>query len=227
MFIGHIAVGFAGKRLAPRTSLGLLVAAAMFADLLWPVLLAFGVERVRIDPTASWSQLQFVSYPWSHSLVMTIFWAVLFSRGYGLLTRDKDGANIIFFCVISHWVLDWISHGPDMPLWPDGKGYGLGLWNSIAATMTVELAMLAAALWIYFRATRARDRVGLYALLAFVALIVYVEISSPFGPPPPSVSAIVWLSVIAQPILIAWAWWFDRHRITTVSAAPAPAAATR
>jgi membrane-bound metal-dependent hydrolase YbcI (DUF457 family) len=222
MFIGHIAVGFASKRFAPRTSLGLLLAAAMFADLLWPVLLAFGVEQVRIDPTARWSQLDFVSYPWSHSLVMMTVWAVLFGRAYGLFTRDKRGADIIFLCVISHWVLDWITHRPDMPLWPDGPRYGLGLWNSIAGTMTVELAMLAAGLWLYFRATRARDRIGVYALLAFVALIVYVEISSPFGAPPPSVSAIIWMSVIAEPILIAWAWWFDRHR-TACSASPSKA----
>jgi hypothetical protein len=214
MFIGHIAVGFASKRFAPRTSLGLLVAAAMFADLLWPVLLLLGIEQVRVDPAARWSHLDFVSYPWSHSIVMMSFWAVLFSRAYGLFTRDKDGADIIFLCVISHWVLDWITHRPDMPLWPGSALYGLGLWNSIAGTMSVELAMLAAGLWLYLRGTRALDRIGIYAMAAFVALIVYVEVSSPFGAPPPNVSAIIWMSVIAEPILLAWAWWFDRHRTT-------------
>ena len=206
-------MGFAAKRFAPRTSLGLLIAAAMFADLLWPVLLLLGAEQVRIDLTAKWSHLDFLRYPWSHSFTYLTIWAILFSRIYVLLTRDKQGADILFFGVISHWVLDWISHRPDMPLWPGSSLHGLGLWNSIAGTMTLELAMLAAGLWIYLRATRARDRIGLYALGAFVALIVYVEISSPFGAPPPSVSAIVWMSLIAEPILLVWAWWFDRHRI--------------
>jgi hypothetical protein len=35
MFIGHYAVGFALKRPAPRTSLGLLLASALFLDLIW------------------------------------------------------------------------------------------------------------------------------------------------------------------------------------------------
>ena len=218
MFIGHIAVGFASKRFAPRTSLGLLVAAAMFADLLWPVLLAFGLERVRIDSTARWSNLDFVSYPWSHSLAALIFWATVCAGIYWAVTRYRPGAVLIWIGVVSHWVLDWITHRPDMPLWPGSALYGVGLWNSIAGTMTVELAMLAAGLWLYLRATRAGDRIGLYAMAAFVALIVYIEISSPFGAPPPSVSAMVWMSVIAEPILLVWAWWFDRHRTTRAAA---------
>jgi hypothetical protein len=50
VFLGHIAVGFATKRAAPRTSLGLLMAAPMLADLVWPIFLLLGVEHVRIDP---------------------------------------------------------------------------------------------------------------------------------------------------------------------------------
>ena len=48
MFIGHTAVGFASKRLAPRTSLGWLMAAPMLLDFLWPLFLLAGVERVQI-----------------------------------------------------------------------------------------------------------------------------------------------------------------------------------
>jgi hypothetical protein len=212
MFIGHIAVGFASKRFAPRASLALLLAAPMFADLLWPVLLLTGAERVRIDPTARWSHLDFLSYPWSHSLLMLIAWATAFAAVYWFATRYRPGAILIWIGVISHWVLDWISHRPDMPLYPGSALHGRGLWNSIPATMTVELAMLAAGVWLYIRATRARDRIGLYPLAAFLALITYIEISSPFGAPPPSVKAIMWTSIIAQPILLLWAWWFDRHR---------------
>jgi len=36
MFIGHYAVGFGAKRFAPRVSLGTLLLAAQFIDLLWP-----------------------------------------------------------------------------------------------------------------------------------------------------------------------------------------------
>jgi hypothetical protein len=34
MFIGHLAVGFAAKRAAPKTTLGLLMAAPLLLDLI-------------------------------------------------------------------------------------------------------------------------------------------------------------------------------------------------
>jgi len=52
VFIGHFALGFAAKRVAPQTSLGTLFLAAQFVDLLWPTLLLLGVERVAIDRRA-------------------------------------------------------------------------------------------------------------------------------------------------------------------------------
>ena len=79
MFIGHFAVGFAMKRAAPRTSLGVMTAAAQLLDLLWPWLLLAGWERVRIDPgNTAFTPLAFDSYPISHSLVMAIGYGALF-----------------------------------------------------------------------------------------------------------------------------------------------------
>ena len=53
MFIGHFAVGFAAKRAVPQVSLAALVLAALFADILWPVLVLAGVESVEIAPGAT------------------------------------------------------------------------------------------------------------------------------------------------------------------------------
>ena len=79
MFIGHFALGYAAKRWAPRLSLAVLFAAAIFADLLWPVLVALGIEHVRIAPgiTAS-TPLEFLSYPYSHSLLTLTLMGALF-----------------------------------------------------------------------------------------------------------------------------------------------------
>jgi hypothetical protein len=110
-------------------------------------------------------------------------------------------------------VLDWISHRPDMPLYPGGgRRLGLGLWNSIAGTMAVELTMLAVGLWLYVGATRARDRIGRYAFAAYVGLLLVIYIGDRFSGPPPSVPAIAWTGVAAALILIPWAWWLDHHR---------------
>ena len=119
MFIGHFAVGFASKRFAPRTSFALLLAAPLLSDILWPVLLLLGGEHARIDPgNTKYSPLNLYDFPWSHSLVMCCIWATLFAGVYYAVSRYRPGAVAIWIVVVSHWVLDWISHGRDMPLYP-------------------------------------------------------------------------------------------------------------
>ncbi len=86
MFIGHIAVGLAAKRAAPKTSLGTLAVAVEFTDLLWPIFLLLGWEQVRIVPGVTVvTPLDFVSYPISHSLLADIGWASLFAGLYLIL----------------------------------------------------------------------------------------------------------------------------------------------
>lgn len=213
MFIGHFAVGFAAKKFAPRASLAPLLAAPLFLDLLWPVFLLLGLEHVRIAPgDTRYTPLDLWDYPWSHSLLMTVLWATAFALIYYLVARYRTGAIVIWLGVLSHWILDWISHRPDMPLYPGGPRLGLGLWNSIAGTMVVEIAMLVLGVWLYVRATRARDRIGRYALAAYVLLLLLLYVGDRFSAPPPSVGAIAWVGIASSLVFIPWAWWFDRHR---------------
>ena len=89
MFIGHLALGFAAKRAAPRVSLAVLFSAAQLADILWPVFIALGVEQVRIVPGfTAFTPFDFVSYPYSHSLVFLIGWGVAFGLVYRWLTGN-------------------------------------------------------------------------------------------------------------------------------------------
>lgn len=213
MFIGHFAVGFAGKKFAPRTNLALLIAAPLFLDILWPFFLLLGRERVRIDPgNTRFTPLDLTYYPWSHSLLMSMVWATAFALIYQGVTRYWPGTVVIWIGVVSHWLLDWITHRPDMPLYPGGPRFGLGLWNSIAGTLVVELLMFAVGLWIYVSTTRARDRIGRYAFLAYVALLLGAYIGDRFSEPPSSVAEIAWPGIVAEGILLAGAWWFDSHR---------------
>src|SRR5437867_11080197 len=111
MFIGHNAVAFAAKRVAPKTSLGTLMAAAMLLDLLWPIFLLLGIEHVRIAPGATrFTPLDFYDYPWSHSLLMSIVWGAAAAIIYFAVTRYGRGALIIFIGVVSHWVFDFFTH---------------------------------------------------------------------------------------------------------------------
>src|SRR5215469_12189474 len=145
MFIGHFAVGFGAKKFAPRTSLALLLAAPLLSDILWPILLLLGWEHARVDPgNTKFTPLDLYDYPWSHSLLTCCTWATLFAVVYLALARYRPGAMAIWIGVVSHWILDWITHRPDMPLYPGGgPRLGLGLWNHVAATMTLEISMLA------------------------------------------------------------------------------------
>jgi hypothetical protein len=214
MFVGHLALGFAAKRVTPRVSLAVLLTASQVADVLWPLFLAIGLEQVRIDPgNTAFTPLDFVSYPWSHSLVMLIVWGVAFGAIYRMATGRNGRIFIVLAAlVVSHWLLDWITHAPDMPIYPGGATYGLGMWNSVALTMIVEGIMFAAGLWIYLRITRARDAIGRWGFAALIALLVVVYAANAMSSPPPSVNAIIVGASIGAAIMTAWSWWADRHR---------------
>src|SRR5262245_59300052 len=142
MFVGHFALGFAAKRVTPRLPLPLLVGAAQLADVMWPVLLALGVEQVRIDPgNTVVTPLDFVSYPYSHSLLLLMVWGALVGLVYARGAAAALERGVLFVLVVSHWVLDFLTHRPDMPLYPGGPKLGLGLWNSAAGTVVVELTV--------------------------------------------------------------------------------------
>jgi hypothetical protein len=213
VFIGHFAVGFGARAAAPRASLGTLFLAAQFIDLLWPTLLLFGVERVRIEPGATAvTPLVFEHYPVSHSLLAVAAWALLLALAYRFLRQDRRGAWVIGLAVLSHWLLDAVVHQPDLPLYPGSAVLaGLTLWDSLPATLAIELPLFAAGIWLYLRATRPRDRIGTWGLGGLVGLLLAIYAGNLAGPPPPGVTAIAWVGQL-QWLLVLWAYWVDAHR---------------
>ena len=213
MFLGHYAVGLASKKFAPRTSLGVLIAAPILLDLLWPVFLLMGVESVSIGAAANpFLRLNFDSYPISHGLVAVIGWATLFASVYFGLTRYLAGAIVIWIGVASHWLLDYVVHRPDLPLSASSNRLlGLGLWNYRWQAIAVELLLLVLGVWVYVRETRARDKIGSYGLGAFVILLLGTYAGAAFGPPPSSVKKLAMVTLFTW-LFIPWAWWFDQHR---------------
>lgn len=213
MFIGHAAVALASKPLAPRVNVALPLAAAFWLDLVWPVLLVLGIERAEIAPgDTAFTPLHFTHYPWSHSLAAALVWSALF--GMACLRRyGRRAALLMGALVLSHWLLDAISHRPDLPLWPGGaRLVGLGLWNSVPATLAVEGAMFAAGVWLYVRAAPARDRTGALAFWGLIALLVAAYLGNVFGPPPPGMPAVAAAGLLGSAIILALAAWADRHR---------------
>src|ERR1041385_2276886 len=141
MFVGHFGLALAAKRIAPKASLCALVFSTEFVDLLWPICLVVGIRHVSIAPGITrLTPLDFTDYPITHSLLMGIVWALVVGGIYFLLRRYARGAWIIAIGVLSHWILDWLTHRPDLALYPGSSvKYGLGLWNHPADRKSTRL----------------------------------------------------------------------------------------
>ena len=213
MLVGHLAAGLVGKRLEPRVSLGTFMLAALAADLLCFVFMIAGIERFRIVPGAMTNRL-IGEIPFSHSLLMDAIWGGFLAAAYWLWRRNSRGAWLLFAAVMSHWVLDLASHRPDMKLAPfTAAGFGLGLWNSIPATLVFEGGAWLLAIVLFIRATRAKSVVTSIAFwvgAAFVTLAWYGNIRAGIDPNPvrAGISGLMFFSLI-----VAWAYWMNRARI--------------
>ncbi|HET8714075.1 MAG TPA: metal-dependent hydrolase [Gemmatimonadales bacterium] len=223
MFIGHYAVGLAAKRYAPRASLGMLFIAATLSDLLWPILVLFGSEQSHIEPGPNpFLTLWLDDVPISHSLLTLAVWGGVLAWTYRRRTGDKRAALALGLLVVSHWVLDVLTHRPDQALYPGGPELGLGLWNFPRATVLVETAMLVAGIAIYLRATRARDAIGRWGFWGLIVLLAGGYYSSLFTPPPGDIKALAIGGIIFGWVFVLVAWWADRHRDAITSDRPIP-----
>jgi hypothetical protein len=218
MFLGHYGLALAAKRAAPRASLGVLVLAAQLADLLWPLLLLAGAEQLQVTHGATpLLNLVFTSYPYSHSLLTQLALGALLGIVYFAARRKRREAMVVGLLVPSHWLLDWLVHVPDLPLFPgDAERHGLGLWQSLPLTLTCEFAVLGPGLALYLTATRARDGIGRWALAGMIGFLVLVYLYSLASGPPPSADMVAWSALLLW-LLPLWAYWADRHRSTRVA----------
>jgi hypothetical protein len=222
MFLGHFALAFGAKRVAPGVSLATLFLACQFADLLWPTLLVLGLEQVEIDPgNTVVTPLNFVSYPYSHSLLMMVVWAVVLATLYRLIRGWRPiSVTTVGALVFSHYLLDWITHRPDLPVTIGGATkLGLGLWNYPGTTLAAESLLFITGAVLYTSVTRARDRIGQFAFWSLLVTLVAIYFAALYGPPPPSVSAVAMAGHLSW-LFVVWAAWVDRHRVPRTTRRP-------
>lgn len=214
MLLGHYGVAFAAKTQSPRTPLWLLVLAATFLDLLWTTFLVLDIEKVEIvDGITKITPFNFIYYPFSHSLLAVVMWAIIFAFVYFAVTRYKQEALVLGALVVSHWFLDFLVHRPDLPLnFNKEYFFGLGLWNFPLITIILEFGLLFAGLIMYLKTTTSTDTVGVYALYALVGFLSVIYLLNIFGPPPPNVKFISYAGH-ASWLFVLWSAWIDRHRV--------------
>ena len=213
MFIGHFGVGFAGKKIEKSASLGTYFLAAQWIDLIWPILLLLGIEHAEIRPGISKvTPLEFSYYPFSHSLFGVIIWALLFALVYYSIKKNSRTAIVLGLLVLSHWVLDLFVHIPDLPIFPGYNfKFGLGLWNSLPATLILEGAIFLIGVYLYSKTTKAKNKIGVYSFWSLIIFLILIYISNIIGPPPTSIEAIAVVGN-AQWLIILWAYWIDKNR---------------
>jgi hypothetical protein len=144
---------------------------------------------------------------------MGALWAAGFGVLYLSIRKTGKAALLVAAVVLSHWFLDLIAHRPDLPLAPGSETrWGLGLWNSISATLLVEVSMFIAGVVLYVWRTRALDRIGRWGLWALLVFLAVAYVGAAFGPLPPSVEAIAWAGLIGGAVTGFLGYWIDRHR---------------
>ncbi|QIW23576.1 hypothetical protein EWF20_04990 [Sulfolobus sp. S-194] len=142
MFIGHFGIAFILSYFFPSIPLWIFLTAVSFPDLLWPILVLIGKEKVTVNKNNPFmSDVKFESYPYSHSLILSsLFYsipAIIFSVILG---------NILIFPLFligtaSHWFLDYLYHMHDMPIKGFGKDekVGLSMWKNGPMAFFIEL----------------------------------------------------------------------------------------
>jgi hypothetical protein len=198
MFVGHLGAGLAIKRMAPEWNLGLLFAAACFADLLLWMLVVLGVESP--GPAGSSGAARFLTFvfPYSHGLLASLCWSALAAAAAWAATSASDVhrirlAGALALAVFSHFLLDLLVHVPDLPLaGSDSPMLGFGLWRQMPVALAVELGFSAAALWLYLGSCQlSRWRRYLVAgMLLLAAILTAIGPYLPGDPPPPAVLAL-------------------------------------
>ena len=221
MFVGHYGIGLALKKVEPRLSLGLLIFGAIMLDILFGLFLLSGIEHAKIVPGATVvSPFEFYDYPYSHSALGAFMWATAGYLAYWLWpkgdrTQRKRPAFIFAIAIFSHFILDVISHTPDMTISGNNSPVlGLSLWNSLAATMIVEFGILFIGIYLYRSATYSVSSTGKYGFALMILILLVLYIGNIFGPPPPDMKAVAVTMTAGQLALVALAFWVDRNRVT-------------
>lgn len=213
MFIGHFGVGLAAKKVAPEVNLGVLFLFCQLLDLIWPVLVLLNVENVSVDHSATVvTPLNFSHYPFSHSLTATLSYSLIAGLITWRIFKSVRVGFVTFSVVLSHWILDFITHRPDLPLfWGDEK-FGLGLWNSLWGTFFVEVAVFILGTALYLKFSPALDRkrkITFWSLILFLSVIYLGNI---FGPKPPleTPAAAIAGPALAMWLIVIWGYYADR-----------------
>ena len=186
--------------------------AVQFLDLIWPILVLLGIETFEIqEGITKLTPLNFTHYPYSHSLMMSIVWGLLFGLIYFVITKQARNSILMSGLVFSHWVLDFITHRPDLQLTPfSDYRVGLGLWNYPVFEMIIEIGLFLLGVYFYYTILKPKRKIAFWSLIAFLLVIHVMNLTMALlGPPPPSIESVAWSANLMW-LFVIWAWWIEK-----------------
>jgi len=196
------------KKISPLPPLAVMFMAVQFLDLLWPIFVLTGIESFKIEEgITKLTPFNFTHYPYSHSLMMSLVWGLLFGLVYFLITKQRRNSILMVGLVFSHWILDFITHRPDLQITPySDYRVGLGLWNYPVIAIILEVGVFLLGVYFYFTSMRPKRRVSFWSL---IGLLLVIHIMNLNAPAPPSAEAVAWSAILVW-VFIIWAWWIER-----------------
>jgi hypothetical protein len=188
MFVGHYSVAFAAKTERNKIPLWVLFIAVQFLDYIWATLVLLGIEKLCvIKGFTAGSMLDSYYHPYSHSLIAAIAWSGVAALVYKTIWRtkaSKSAALIVGLAVFSHWVLDFIAHPRDLPIYDNTLKVGLGMWNYRDPEFALEIALVACGIILYL-ARNVMPTIRKTAVVGFGILLVVVQIGDTYVPRTP------------------------------------------
>jgi hypothetical protein len=220
MFVGHYGVSFAARKVDRTVPLWVLFFAVQLLDVLWAPCVLVGIEKVRIVPgiTAS-NPLDLYYMPYTHSLVAAVLWSCAAAVAYQFVARpaSRQAGVVVGFAVFSHWILDFVVHRPDLPLYDNSAKVGLGLWNAPVTAFSLEAAVLFGGIWVCLRGRLAHS----LGTITFAVLMLAIQAYVFFGPPPTSDRAAASTAILAYGAFATVIWWLQDRRPRTATSRPA------
>lgn len=223
MFVGHYGPAFAAVAARKTIPLWIAFIAVQLVDVLWAIFVLLGVEKVRIVPGITFTNpLDLYYMPYTHSLIGAAAWAVTAGIIYYSFRKvdGRSAAVIVGAAVFSHWLLDWVVHRPDLPLYDNAFKVGLGLWNYPAFAFLLELAILFGGIYLYLKATQSVSHRGRHGVVSFGSLMLVVQYIAFFGHRPTSAKAAAATALILYFVLAAVAYWLETQRIIQSRVSP-------
>jgi len=158
MYMGHLGVALATKRLPTRAPLWLLLVASVSPDL--------------VDAFSGFTPWHAFTNEYSHTLYGIAVLTVLMGAVCALVTRVTGAALLASALVVSHLLLDFVTSR--ISLWPGGPVIGAGLYGHPIADLIVELGVVVIGVGIYSRGLWARFRAP--ALVGMLACLVILQV---------------------------------------------------